>query len=112
MAELPEDDLRTKRILDEILVDIRYNIDLVPGVDPSKDVYKDSDEFLSELRIIRESLIHDRDYTSAEADIKGLMWMVETFGFHLMQLDCRQESTRHEDAVDELLWKLKFTENR
>ena len=38
----------------------------------------------------------------AEGQLKDLIRLVETFGFFLMQLDIRQESTRHTDAVSDI----------
>ena len=32
-------------------------------------------------------------------ELQDLIWLAETFGFHLLQLDVRQESSRHTDAV-------------
>ncbi len=65
--------------------------------------YESAQEFLSELYIIRDSLIGHGDENIANNRIKDLIRLVETFGFHLLQLDVRQESTRHTDAVADLL---------
>ena len=42
----------------------------------------------------------------ADAKLKDLIRLVETFGFYLMHLDIRQESTRHTEAVSEILKQL------
>jgi phosphoenolpyruvate carboxylase len=65
--------------------------------------YESAQEFLSELYIIRDSLIGHGDENIANNRIKDLIRLVETFGFHLLQLDVRQESSRHTDAVADLL---------
>lgn len=65
--------------------------------------YRGSDEFLNELYLIRDSLISHGDRNIAELGLKDLIRLVETFGFFLAHLDVRQESTRHTDAVTELL---------
>ena len=65
--------------------------------------YKNESEFLEELKIIHSSLHHHHAGKIADAELKDLIRLVETFGFFLMHLDLRQESTRHSDAVAELL---------
>ncbi|MGB5541571.1 MAG: phosphoenolpyruvate carboxylase, partial [Gammaproteobacteria bacterium] len=60
-----------------------------------------------DLLLIRESLIANGDANVADADLKDLVRLVETFGFYLMHLDIRQESTRHGEAVAELLRTLQ-----
>ncbi|MBK1649276.1 phosphoenolpyruvate carboxylase [Rhabdochromatium marinum] len=64
--------------------------------------YCDARAFLADLQLIRYSLISQGDANAAEGELKDLIRLVETFGFHLMQLDIRQESTRHTQAVIEL----------
>ncbi len=39
----------------------------------------------------------------ADAGIKDLLRLAQTFGFHLARLDLREESTRHEAAVADVL---------
>ncbi|MGZ5000832.1 MAG: phosphoenolpyruvate carboxylase, partial [Methylomonas sp.] len=58
--------------------------------------------FLADLKLLRESLISHGDQAVADLELLDLIRLVETFGFHLMQLDVRQESTRHSDAVAEI----------
>ena len=43
------------------------------------------------------------DRELADGDLKDLLRLSESFGFHLAALDVRQESTRHTEAVAELL---------
>ncbi|MGB5473805.1 MAG: phosphoenolpyruvate carboxylase [Gammaproteobacteria bacterium] len=69
--------------------------------------YTNEQEFLGDLLLIRESLIANGDANVADADLKDLVRLVETFGFYLMHLDIRQESTRHSEAVAELLKALQ-----
>ena len=68
--------------------------------------YRTEYEFLTDLTQIRQSLIGHGDASIAHAELQNLIWLVETFGFYLMHLDVRQESTRHSEAVAELLGKL------
>jgi phosphoenolpyruvate carboxylase len=64
--------------------------------------YADERAFLQDLLLIRDSLIASNDASLAEGRLKDLIRLVETFGFYLMQLDIRQESTRHTDAICEI----------
>ncbi|NOR43739.1 MAG: phosphoenolpyruvate carboxylase, partial [Gammaproteobacteria bacterium] len=65
--------------------------------------YVSEDEFLSDLVLIRDSLYSHGDEKIADLALKDLIRLVETFGFYLMHLDVRQESTRHTAAVAEIL---------
>ncbi len=69
----------------------------------SNDAYESEDQLLHELYQIRDSLISHGDEAIANGKLKDLIRLVETFGFFLMHLDIRQESTRHTEAVTELL---------
>ena len=64
--------------------------------------YASEQAFLQDLQLIRDSLNANNDASIAEGQLKDLIRLVETFGFFLMQLDIRQESTRHTDAVREI----------
>ncbi len=66
------------------------------------DGYTREADFLSDLYLIRDSLIHHGDASAAAGPLQDLIRLAETFGFHLVQLDIRQESTRHTEAVTEL----------
>jgi phosphoenolpyruvate carboxylase len=76
--------------------------------DPSIDVaeqrigYSGEQAFMQDLLLIRDSLNANKDVRVAEGPLKDLIRLVETFGFFLMQLDIRQESPRHTDAVSEI----------
>ncbi len=41
-------------------------------------------------------------------DLENLICQVEIFGFNLTQLDIRQESSRHADALNEILQYLQI----
>ena len=64
--------------------------------------YAGAPQLLADLNLIRDSLISHGDRAIADLELLDLIRLIETFGFHLMQLDVRQESTRHSDAVAEL----------
>ena len=65
--------------------------------------YPSAEAFLQDLNAIRDSLCVHGDEQVAKGPLQSLIRLVETFGFHLMQLDIRQESTRHADAVGEIV---------
>lgn len=62
-----------------------------------------SQAFIADLKIIQDSLSSHGDKAIAELELQDLIRLGETFGFHLLQLDVRQESTRHTEAVTEIL---------
>jgi phosphoenolpyruvate carboxylase len=62
-----------------------------------------SADLIADLRLIKESLCSHGDEEIAAQDLHDLIRLAETFGFHLMRLDVRQESTRHTEAVAEIL---------
>ncbi|WP_455210455.1 phosphoenolpyruvate carboxylase, partial [Kaarinaea lacus] len=64
--------------------------------------YDNEKAFLKDLFVIRDSLISHGDQAVADGELKDLIRLVESFGFYLMKLDVRQESTRHSEAVAEL----------
>jgi phosphoenolpyruvate carboxylase len=64
--------------------------------------YTGEAEFLADLYLIRDSLIDHGDANAAAGPLQDLIRLVEGCGFHLVQLDCRQESGRHTRAVTEL----------
>ncbi|QPK63779.1 phosphoenolpyruvate carboxylase [Methylomonas sp. LL1] len=65
--------------------------------------YNNIQSFHADLLLIRESLISHGDLAIADRDLQDLIRLVDIFGFHLMQLDVRQESSRHSQAVAEIL---------
>jgi len=69
----------------------------------SEHAYPSADDYLADLYSIRDSLISHGDFAAANGDLKDAIRIAETFGFHLVSLDLRQESTRHSQAVAEIL---------
>lgn len=64
--------------------------------------YASDAEFLQDLYLIRDSLTHHGDANAAAGPLQDLIRLAETFGFHLMHLDIRQEASRHTQAIAEL----------
>ncbi len=65
--------------------------------------YRHEQELLQDLYLIRDSLIGHGDANIAEGELQDMIRLVESFGFYLTQLDLRQESTIHTEAVHEIL---------
>lgn len=65
--------------------------------------YTDPDEMLADLKLVQDSLVAAGDLRSAYGDLQHLIWLVETFGFHLAELEVRQHSAVHEAVLTELL---------
>ena len=98
-----------RRKLEIMRYRIRHNLELtqraIDGLDVSFEEpgYASAQNFLEDLYLIRDSLVGHGDRAIAERELTDLILLVETFGFHLLQLDIRQESTRHTEAVAEIL---------
>ncbi len=65
----------------------------------STNIYRCSNDFMEELRLIQRSL---QETGLSCRDLDALICQVEIFGFNLAHLDIRQESTRHADALNEI----------
>lgn len=70
---------------------------------PNRHAYPSINAFLHDLQLIDASLRGDGDGAIANLELHDLIRLAETFGFHLMQLDVRQESGRHTEAVADIL---------
>lgn len=73
-----------------------------PGVPPAG-VYLGRDEFLADLRMIRDDLARVGATAAADGAVRDAVRLAEVFGVHLLQLDIRQHSGRHASAVAEVL---------
>ncbi len=88
---------------------IRRNLTLIEreieGIEVSHEEpgYASAQAFLNDLNLIRESLVAHGDEEIARGDLLDVIRLVETYGFHLLQLDVRQESGRHTEAVADIL---------
>ncbi|MCU0535749.1 MAG: phosphoenolpyruvate carboxylase, partial [Hydrococcus sp. Prado102] len=57
------------------------------------------EEFLRELKIIEQNL---KETSLSCQELNSLICQVEVYGFNLTQLDFRQESSRHAEAIEEI----------
>jgi phosphoenolpyruvate carboxylase len=62
-------------------------------------VYHSGEEFLSELQLIQRNLA---ETSLCCQELDDLICRVEVYGFNLTQLDFRQESYRHSEAIEEI----------
>ncbi|MBI5328439.1 MAG: phosphoenolpyruvate carboxylase [Deltaproteobacteria bacterium] len=75
------------------------------GVKPEGLSYRNAEEFIQDLNIIKASLHENKGERISKLDIEPLIRQAETFGFHLAKLDIRQHSEIHRMAIAELLEK-------
>jgi phosphoenolpyruvate carboxylase len=65
--------------------------------------YHGPEELLEDLELVRRSLLDAGDHRAAGGELTHLIWMAQTFGFHLAELEVRQHSAVHRAALVELL---------
>ncbi len=87
---------KTRALINDEQTDIR----LYPHAYPSEQA------LIDDLLIIRDSLISHGDSHIADIVLKDFIRLLESFGFYLMHLDVRQESSRHTEAVIEILQQI------
>ncbi|MFF0863015.1 phosphoenolpyruvate carboxylase [Nonomuraea sp. NPDC050227] len=63
--------------------------------------YRAPAELLADLRLVQESLAGSAP-RQAYGELQHLVWQVETFGFHLAELEVRQHSQVHAAALEEI----------
>jgi phosphoenolpyruvate carboxylase len=68
--------------------------------DDTTPIYRSGAEFLAELKLIERNLT---ETGLSCRELENLICQVEIFSFNLTQLDIRQESSRHSDAINEIL---------
>ena len=64
--------------------------------------YGRAGELLADLAVVQRSLVAAGAPRLAYGELQHLVWQVETFGFHLAELEIRQHSQVHERALAEL----------
>ncbi len=65
--------------------------------------YASPEELLDDLRLVQSSLAAAGARRAAYGELQNLIWQVETFGFHLAELEVRQHSSVHAATLIELL---------
>lgn len=64
--------------------------------------YRDPAAFLADLHVVQHSLLAAGASRQAYGELQHLLWQVETFGFHLAELEVRQHSAVHAKVLEEL----------
>ncbi|MEZ4886386.1 MAG: phosphoenolpyruvate carboxylase [Chitinophagales bacterium] len=69
----------------------------------TKTSYKTAAELLTDLYLLQEALVAYKAKNIAYTDVNEAIRIVQTFGFHLIRLDIRQNSAFHDKAITQLL---------
>jgi phosphoenolpyruvate carboxylase len=64
--------------------------------------YTSPSEVRDDLRVVQRSLANAGANRLAYGEVQNLIWQVETFGFHLAEIEVRQHSAAHDAALVEL----------
>ncbi|MFI6320518.1 phosphoenolpyruvate carboxylase [Nonomuraea sp. NPDC050556] len=64
--------------------------------------YRSPGDLLADLRLAQDSLARGGASRQAYGEVQHLIWQVETFGFHLAELEVRQHSQVHAAALEEV----------
>lgn len=74
----------------------------LPGEGESEKGYQQPEDLILDLGVVRRSLIEVGAGRLAAAEVDSMIRLVEVFGFHLAAMDIRQNSGRHDEAIEEL----------
>ncbi|WP_402469987.1 phosphoenolpyruvate carboxylase [Isoptericola aurantiacus] len=64
--------------------------------------YRVPEELEADLRVVQDSLVQAGAHRAAYGDLQKLVWQVQTFGFHLAEIEVRQHSQVHAAALEEI----------
>ena len=64
--------------------------------------YRDPEHLRADLRVVQDSLVQAGAPRQAYGHLQQLLWQVETYGFHLTELEVRQHSAVHAKVLAEL----------
>ncbi|WP_353252652.1 phosphoenolpyruvate carboxylase [Salinisphaera sp. PC39] len=73
--------------------------------------YRDADAFIADIELIRRSLAGHGDAAVADAGLKDLLRLAQTFGFQAARLDLREESSRHEACLASLMAEARIADD-
>lgn len=68
-----------------------------------KRYYQHETQLLNDMRVLTESLRAINAGRILQADVEPVVRMIQTFGFHMMALDIRQNSRFHDAAISQLM---------
>ena len=64
--------------------------------------YRQPDDLILDLGVVRRALLDVGAHRLAAVEVDTVIRLIEVFGFHLAVLDIRQNSSRHDEAIEEL----------
>lgn len=73
--------------------------------------YIKKEEFLEDMNDIKESLVNNKSEMVVRGDLENIIEAIKIFGFYLASIDLRQDSSIHEECVDELLKNANIINN-
>ena len=65
-------------------------------------MYASAEDFLADLRVVQRSLAAAGATRAAYGPLQTLIWQVETFGFHMVEMEFRQHSLVHTRALTDI----------
>ena len=68
--------------------------------------YLQPEDLILDLGVVRRALLAVGAHRLAAAEVDTMIRLIEVFGFHLAVLDIRQNSSRHDEALEELQAKV------
>ena len=89
---------------------VQWRLERALDGDPAE-AYGDPAEFLEDLRRMKRSLEANDGTLLADAHLEDWIVQAEVFGFSLMRLDIRQESSWYHDVIAEVLARLEIHED-
>lgn len=98
LSDLRDRLYRTREVLHACSADSRASVRAALEADEL--AFSSKSEVLEPLTRIYNSLLETRDDSVANGRLLDVVRVAQTFGLHMVELDVRQESTRHADAVD------------
>lgn len=72
--------------------------------------YEKVEELLDDIQLIADSLIRNKGEQAGLFAVRRLLRRINTFGFHMVTLDVRQDSEVHRDVVGECLGEENWSE--
>lgn len=85
-----------------VLARIQERLLLAMEQSAREDAYTSADEFIADLKILRDSLLQNRGERLAHTILDPLLRRVKCFGFYLHTVDIRQHADIHREALKEV----------
>ncbi len=65
-------------------------------------MYRCAEDFIADLRVVQRSLAQAGAVRAAYGPVQTLIWQVESFGFHMVEMEFRQHSLVHTRALEDI----------